>query len=129
MRSILFGLMLSAGLVGTAAADQVLASSPAWSGTNQKIGVCYLYNSGTSKIKINKLDIIMEQYGVVTATTVDNCTGATLQPGQTCRRVVAVVSDIVHSCRAQLSSAAGIRGSFEYRDRTNQNTLLHVDLR
>lgn len=130
MRTILLGLAFSAGIADSAAADQILASGPAWSNTQQSVAVCYLYNAGTSAVRVTKVEITQERYGVLTNTVADNCTGMSLPPGQICRRVIEKIQPtIVHACRAQVSSAADVRGAFEYRDRTNYQTLLHVELR
>lgn len=108
MKRLLSGFALTCAMVGTAQADDLLASGPVYGGPLQTRVACQVFNAGSVPITFVKTQI-SSQALVVVPLTFNNCVA--LAPNRTCT-FQAVADNQGFSCKVvTLGSATQVRGT------------------
>lgn len=117
-------LVLVAGLVAAPVAShasELLATGPIYGGSTQAVGVCYLYNSGSSSVTLSSAAIDDQNGGNVTATS--TC-GATLAGGASCALSATFSSLEAHFCTVTASAVKALRGFLDIRNAATPVAIL-----
>ena len=127
MRSAFVVAAAMLGVAAEANAQQILSAGTIYGGPAQVRAVCYIYNSGTTTLRLAGTQLA-DQNGTVQPLVVNQC-GANLGPGTACGIAANIAGNTVYSCKTIVSpSKSTARGILEVRD-SSQRTLQNVELR
>jgi hypothetical protein len=102
-------------VLSATAQASVLSSGLIYGNNQQKYAICYIYNVGSTAIKINSKAIIHEFDGSV-PTDYGNSCGSSLGAGKTCIMGAHTVVDRAYACKIDVSSPTTTRATFMLQD-------------